>query len=251
MQSLKEFVLHKKHFIVAHRGSSGNAPDNTLAAYKLAIEEGADMIELDVQITQDGVFVAYHDFVPLGLDKDFASLNYEDISKLDVGVGFDIKYKGETIPMLEDALALIQNKCYIILEIKTLAGSNFKENADKLVELFEKYNYLDKTIFGSFNYSALSQLKKLNPEIHTAAIKIPLDTRLPSELKNLIGCESYICSVEELNDVMYEDAINSGIIMGVYSVDTKSQFNDAMKYNIRALGTNFPAKVKEWLNEID
>jgi len=249
MQSLKDFVISKKHFVVAHRGSSGNAPENTIAAYKLAIEEGADMIEMDVQITQDRVFVAYHDFVPLGLEKDFADLNYDDIKKIDVGTGFDIKFKGESIPKLETALELIKNKSYLILEIKTLAGNNFKENADKLIQLIDKYDYLDKTIFGSFNYSALAQLKKIKPSIHTAAIKIPMDSRLPSDLKNLIGCESYICSVEELNDTIYEDAQNSNVILGVYSVDTKSQFLDALKYNIRALGTNFPAKVNEWLND--
>ncbi len=249
MQSLKEFVLNKKHFVVAHRGASGNAPENTLASYKLAIDEGADMIEMDVQITQDSVFVAYHDFVPLGLEKDFADIDYDDIKKIDVGSGFDIKFKGESIPKLETALELIQNKCYLILEIKTLAGNNFKNNADELIELIDRYGYLDKTIFGSFNYSALAQLKKIKPSIHTAAIKIPLDNRLPSDLKNLIGCESYICSVEELNDTNYKDAENSDIILGVYSVDTKSQFLDALKYNIKALGTNFPAKVQEWLSE--
>lgn len=250
MQSLKEFVLDKKHFIVAHRGSSGNAPDNTLASYQLAIDEGADMIEMDVQITQDRVFVAYHDFIPLGMDKDFSDLTFDEISRIDVGSGFDSKFRGETIPKLEDALQLINNKCYLILEIKTLAGSNFKENANSLVELIDKYNYIDKTIFGSFNYSALSQLKKLNPEINTAAIKIPLDNRLPSELNKLIQCDSYICSVEELNDNIYQDAIESNVILGVYSIDTKNQFTDAMRYQIQALGTNFPSKVRAWLNEI-
>lgn len=250
MLSLKDFVIDKKHFVVAHRGASGNAPENTLAAYQLAIDEGADMIEMDVQITQDGVFVAYHDFIPVGMDKDFEDLEYSDIEKIDVGIGYDIKYKGEKIPKLEDALSVIQNKCYVILEIKTLAVKNFKDNSEKLIELIDRFNYLDKTIFGSFNYSALAQLKKMNPNIHTAAIKIPMDNRLPSELKKLIGCESYICSVEEVSDEIYQDAIKSEIIMGVYSVDTKSQFLDAIKYNIRALGTNYPSKVRKWLDEI-
>lgn len=250
MQPLKDFVLNKKHFVVAHRGASGIAPENTLAAYQLAIDEGADMIEMDVQITQDRVFVAYHDFVPFGMKKDFADLDYSDIENIDVGSGFDVKYKGETIPKLEDALNLIQNKSYLTLEIKTLAGNNFKENAENLLDLIEKYNYLDKTIFASFNYSALSQLKKINSRIHTGAIKIPLDNRLPSELKNTIGCESYICSVEELNDVMYNDAKDAKVILGVYSIDTKSQFMDALNYNIKALGTNFPSKVRSWLNEV-
>ncbi len=251
MLTLKEYVLKNNHIIVAHRGASGNAPENTIAAYQLALAEGADMIEMDVQITNDGIFVAYHDFALLNMGKDIVDLDYSQIADIDVGSGFDIKYKGEKIPKLEDAIELIQNKCYLILEIKTLAGKNFKENAEKLVQLIEKYNYLDKTLFASFNYSALGQLKNINPNVHLAAIKIPMDNRLPSELKELIGCESLICSVEELNEEIYQDAADSDVILGVYSVDTKSQFIDAIKYKIKALGTDFPAKVKLWLSEIN
>lgn len=249
MLPLREFVKKHHSFIVAHRGSSGNAPENTLAAYRLAIDDSSDMIEMDVQLTKDKVFIAYHDSIPMGLDKDISDINYSEIADLDIGAGFDSNFAGETIPTLETALELIKDKCYLILEIKTLAGKHFKENANNLLKLVDKIGYLDKAIFASFNYAALQQLKDINPSIHTAAIKIPMDNRLPSEIKDIIGCESYICSVEELNDTMYNDALQSEIILGVYSVDTKSQFLDAKKYNVSAFGTNFPATVRAWLNE--
>ncbi len=249
MISLETFVKNKDILVVAHRGSSGAIPENSLSAYRQAIEDGSDMIEMDVQITLDNQIVAYHDFVPYGFEEDLSNLNYEVISNIDIGNGYDSKYKGEKIPLLEDAIKLIENKNYLMLEIKTIAGNNFTKNAEFLLDLIHKYNYLDKTLVGSFNHSALSILKKIQPNLRTAAIKIPGDVRLPSEIKTSIGCDAFICDIDELNHSVEEDSLNSGLFIGVYSIDTKSQFEEALKYNVTALATNYPSKVRQWLEE--
>jgi len=250
MHSLKDFVTNNKYLLVAHRGSSGVAPENTLIAYQKAIEEGSDMIEMDVQVTSDNQLVTYHDYIPYGFNKGINNLTYEELQKIDVGIGYDTKYKNTQIPLLEHALELIQNKNYLMIEIKTIAINNFKNNSKILIDLIKKYNYIDKTLIGSFNLQALSNIKKDYPEIHTAAIKIPGDNRLPSEIKKIVKCDAYICSYEELSETIVKDAIENDLFIGVYSIDTKSQLIEVLNYNIKAIATNFPKKVREWFDEI-
>ena len=251
MDSVKDFVENNELLIVAHRGSSGTAPENTLTSFRQAIESGCQMIEVDVQLSSDNQFVAYHDFKPFGCSKKISDMTYNEISDIDVGFGFDPSFKGEKIPLLKDVIELVYDKNYLMIEVKTLAGNKFRENAEKLLELINNYNYIDKTIVGSFNHSAINLIKKLNPNIHTAAIKIPGDLRLPSQIKESINCDVFICSVEEINDTYIKDAEACGLVTGVYSIDTKDNLITALNSNITAIATNYPQKVIKWLEEIN
>jgi glycerophosphoryl diester phosphodiesterase len=251
MDSIKQFVESNELLIVAHRGSSGTAPENTMTSFRQALESGCQMIEVDVQLSSDNQFIAYHDFEPIGYNKKISEMTYSEILEIDIGFGFDSAYKGEKIPLLKDVIDLVYNKNYLMIEIKTLAGNKFIENAEKLLNLINKYNYIDKTIVGSFNHSALNLVKKLDPNIHTAAIKIPGDIRLPSQLKASINCDVFICSIEEINDTLLKDAENCGLFTGVYSIDTKDNLITALDNNIKAIATNYPKKIMEWIEEFN
>jgi glycerophosphoryl diester phosphodiesterase len=251
MNPVKNFVENNELLVVAHRGSSGTAPENTLSSFREALESGCQMIEVDVQLSSDNQFIAYHDFVPIGFNKKISDMTYNEISEIDVGFGFDTEFKGEKIPLLKDVIELVYNKNYLMIEIKTLAGNKFRENAEKLLELINHYNYIDKTIFGSFNHSALNLIKKLNPDIHTAAIKIPGDLRLPSQLKTSTNCDVFICAIEEINDLIVIDAKECGLVTGVYSIDTKESLIIALNNNIRAIATNYPKQIIEWIKEFN
>jgi glycerophosphoryl diester phosphodiesterase len=251
MDSVKNFVENNELLIVAHRGSSGTAPENTLASFSQALDSGCQMIEVDVQLSADNQFIAYHDFIPIGFNKKISEMTYEEISEIDVGSGYDPAFKGEKIPLLKDVIELVYDKNYLMIEVKTLAGNKFRENAVKLLNLINSYNYIDKTIVGSFNHSALNLIKKLDPKIHTAAIKIPGDIRLPSELKESINCDVFICSIEEINEAIVKNAENCGLVTGVYSIDTKDSLITALNNNIKAIATNYPKKIMEWIEEIN
>ncbi len=250
MINLKESVNNGNILVVAHRGSSGTAPENTLAAYKEAIDAGAKMIEIDVQITKDNHIVAYHDYYPAGLDKKISELDYDDIKDIDIGSGFDEKFADEKIPLLEEVIKLAKDKCYLMLEIKTITGEKFSQSCNLLLDLIYQYNYEKNTIFGSFNYAALALIKKINPELYTAAIKIPGDKSLPSEIQKVTGCVSFICSVEEFNNEISENAKANDIITGVYSVETKYQLEKVLDLGCKAIATNYPRKIMKLLEEI-
>jgi glycerophosphoryl diester phosphodiesterase len=108
--------------IVAHRGASHEAPENTLAAFKRAWTLGVEAVELDVHLTQDGVPVVIHDATTLrtaGVDRPVAAQTLAELRTLDAGGWKHIKYKGERIPTLAEALATIPGGRTMFVEIKS------------------------------------------------------------------------------------------------------------------------------------
>lgn len=244
MLTLKEFVSSKKVCIAAHRGASGTAPENTMAAFREALEAGVDMIEIDVQFTADGKAIVYHD-ATLGKTSNSKespnNLEYDKLRRLDAGTWFDAKFSGERIPLLIDVLELVKNKVYLSIEIKARKpDAKLQDNLAKLARVIDEYGLTEYVVFASFNYHALRIIKEINPAVHAAAIKIPSSLVLPSEIAADIGIEAFICSVDELNDELTSDARNCGVFLGVYNADTPEAIARAMKYQVWAIGTNFP-----------
>jgi glycerophosphoryl diester phosphodiesterase len=165
MNSLLDVSKSGELLVVAHRGSSGTAPENTISAFRQALDSGAKMVEIDIQITADNKFVVYHDFVPPGHDKRISELNFDEIKDIDIGSAYGNIYAGEKIPLLQEVLELIRDKALLMIEIKTWTGDKIQANMEQLIELIEEFNSLDKTVFGSFNYKVLRDLKQLNPYI--------------------------------------------------------------------------------------
>ncbi len=250
MNSLLDVSKSGELLVVAHRGSSGTAPENTISAFRQALESGAKMVEIDIQITADNKFVVYHDFVPPGHIKRISELNFVEIKDIDIGSAYGSIYAGEKIPLLQEVLELVRDKALLMIEIKTWTGDKIQANMKQLIELIEEYNNLERTIFGSFNYKVLKDLKQLNPNIKTAAIKIPGDDKTPKEIKELTQCEVFIFSVEELTQELMDSAIKEELFTGVYSVDTKANLEIALEYKVRAVATNYPGKIFKWLEEI-
>ena len=109
--------------IIAHRGASGSAPENTLSAFVKAVEAGADMIELDVHQTKDGVVVCIHDEDLSRTTSGNGKVNkftFNELQSFDAGIKFNEKFKGEKIPSLEEVLEQI--KLPLLIEIKKGEG---------------------------------------------------------------------------------------------------------------------------------
>lgn len=243
MLSLYEFEQTKKLMIAAHRGSSGTITENTLAAFADAIELGVNIIELDIQITSDNIPIVYHDYFLPGFDKKISQLNYSEIKDLVIGKESSGNYDSIHIPKLQDVIDLVKGKCYLMIEIKVITGVKFMENVGKLINLILENNYEMNTIFGSFSYDALEKIKSINPNIYTAAIKLPGDKRLPSQIQSEISCDAFICSIDELNQQIDEDTLKNNIFTGVYTVDNENDYARVLKHNVRAIATNYPEKI--------
>lgn len=251
MLTLYQYEQTNKLMIAAHRGSSGRITENTLAAFDDAISTGVKIIELDIQLTYDNRLVVYHDFYMPGTNKKISELSYDEIKDIEIGTAISGKYDSSHIPLLQDVIDLVKNRCYLMIEIKVNSEVKFLQNMNLLIDTVIDNNYYMNTIIGSFNHGVLKKIKQVNPIIYTAAIKLPGDNRLPSEIKKDIACDAFICSIEEINDRIDNDTKDNHIFTGVYTINDEENFRKALNHNVRAIATNYPEKILELLKNYD
>lgn len=158
--------------VTAHRGDSKNAPENTMAAIRLAVENQADIIEIDVRQTKDGVIVLMHDESLLrttGVDKLVGEVNYDFVASLDPGSDFSEDYAGEKIPTLREALEFgRENDIFYNIELKP--EDYYPGYVENVVSLIEEYEYVDNCVVASSDQDVLMKTKMLNPDIKTICI---------------------------------------------------------------------------------
>jgi glycerophosphoryl diester phosphodiesterase len=157
--------------VTAHRGSSKDAPENTLSAIRRAIEDGADFAEIDVQETADGVIVLLHDTDLrriAGLNKTIWQSTYSEIKSLDAGSWFSPDFKGEHIPTLAQALELSRNKIKLNIELKF--NGHDKQLVASAVQIIRDHSFGSQCVITSLNYDGLIKVKKLHPDLKTGFI---------------------------------------------------------------------------------
>lgn len=154
-----------KPLIIAHRGASAEAPENSLAAFMLGVMQKCDMIELDVHLTKDKQVVVIHDHT---LDRttngigEIANLNYEDIKGYDCGKWFSDQYAEEYVPLLEEVLTKVPANVQFNVEIKAAGTPGM---VSSLIDVLRKCDRVESTVISSFHYGCLTELKKQLPEI--------------------------------------------------------------------------------------
>lgn len=250
MISLEKFAEDSPILVAAHRGASGEAPENTLSSFKLAINEGTDMIETDIQISSDEEFIVYHNsnlYDEENITKKISALSLEELKRIDIGSKFSPNFAGEQIPTLGEVLDLIKHRVYISIEIKNFSENSNQRLLEKLIDLIYAKDMNNFTILSSFHYNVLQKVKDIDKNIHTAAIAIPSLRLKPSELLSQLDFDAYICSISGITKSVSNDCIKHNLKLGLYSIDTEKHLAKALKHNVFALGTNFPARLKSLL----
>ncbi len=164
--------MHKP-VLFAHRGLSARAPENTLAAFRLAVEAGADGIETDAHLTRDGRIALIHDEKLLrttGAPGRVAEYTMAELAALDAGSWFDDRFASEGIPELWQLLELVKpTHLQINLELKN--GIERYEGLEQavLAEL-ERFGMLGRIVFSSFNHDSIALVKALEPRAETALL---------------------------------------------------------------------------------
>ena len=166
--------------VVAHRGASAEAPENTMESFRLGVEAGADAIELDVHLTSDGQLAVIHDDT---LDRTtdgsgaIASLTMDEIRKADAGARFarpgdsgtPFADRGLTVPTLPEVLAWLPDGVGVVVEIKAPAA------ADAVVEALATHpvRETDRCAVISFHEAAIDRVRELDPGIRTGYLLVP------------------------------------------------------------------------------
>lgn len=176
--------MSRTPLIIAHRGASAHAPENTMAAFRLAVDQGSDGVEFDVQLARDDVPVVIHDTTlkrTAGRPENVAALTSIQLSEIDAGSWFNRRYPSrahnhhtlETIPTLEAVLSLFESQIGpIYIELKCDAA-NFRPLTETACSIIRDSQLLPRIIVKSFRLDAVAEVRRLLPEARTAALFEP------------------------------------------------------------------------------
>jgi glycerophosphoryl diester phosphodiesterase len=229
--------------IWGHRGASGDAPENTLAAFQMASSVGADGIELDVHFTRDREIVVTHDDDTArvtGYKGLISNLTLAQLKKLDFSCGM-AAYKGETIPTLEEVLALIKpGKLHINIELKTN-----DENPNGLEEacqaLVEKCGMEERILYSSFNHYSLARMRSIAPHMKCGTLYSNKPYR-PWEYAKSFGCSAVHPQLGSVNTIGYmEECHKAGIACNVWTVNSAQDIKAMLDLAVDGIITNYPA----------
>ena len=186
--------------VIAHRGASHLAPENTVSAFRLAASMGVDGIEFDTLLTADNQLVVHHEYITdlhCPVHKVIPQCTLAELKELDFGSWKGEKWAGEKIPTFAEALEACSAVDHIQVEFKSPLGANATTDqdafAERIVEEVESSGLADKIIVTSFNHGILSRVKKLAPDQRVGVLTLnSLDSYLspPPALLQAIGLES-------------------------------------------------------------
>lgn len=151
--------------VIAHRGASARAPENTLASIELAIEEGADWVEIDVQETSDGQVAVFHDsdFMKLaGNPLKIWDATTADLQAIDIGSSFSPKFRNERAPLLRDVLELCKSRAKLLIELKYYGQDEQLEQ--RVLDVVAEHEMESQVKYMSLKLPAVRKLKTLDPQ---------------------------------------------------------------------------------------
>jgi len=225
--------------VLGHRGCAGLEPENTIRAFKRAIDLGVDLIEFDVRMTKDKKLVIIHDEKldrttnGQGFVRDF---NFEEIRKFDAG-------KGEKIPSLEGTLDFLKNQePTIVIEIKE------PETTEKILKIINREKIKDKVIIVSFWLETLKKIKEINPKIKTAAL-------FRKEVKNIIPLIKKIkadglgLEYHSIDKEIVKDCHKENLEINAWTVNEIEDIERMIKLGVDIISSNYPNRVLEILKK--
>lgn len=150
--------------VIAHRGSSAAAPENTLAAFRLAVEQGADFVELDVQESADGEVLVVHDSDLMKIGGAPFKIWETDAARLrtvDIGSHAGPQFSGERVPTLAEALAVCKGRARVVVELKSYGHDQHLQ--ERVAAIVEAAGMADDCIYMSLDHAMVGRMKRLRP----------------------------------------------------------------------------------------
>lgn len=230
--------------IIAHRGASAYAPENTLASFKLALQQGADAIELDAKLSADQQVVVIHDSTvdrttpQKGRVRDFI---IADLHKMDAGSHFDIAFKGEPIPTLEEVLKAVGQLTYINIELTNYA-TPLDNLPEKAAELVKQYKLAQRIFFSSFNIIALLRVRRILSETPIGLLALPgwQGALARSVFSRLVRFQSLHPEMRDATPQLIQSAHHRGQKVFVYTVNREEDMRMLFENHVDGIFTDDP-----------
>ncbi len=250
--------------IIGHRGASAVAPENTLAAFSHAFDVGADGIELDVRLANDGVPVVIHDATlkrTAGDRRSVGEMTSAELARTNVGSWFNRtqprlarrEYSKEFVPTLEEVFPILKsNDRLAYIELKIDRRQEYRALVESVATLISNHKLLKQIIVISFNLEALTQMRELNSSIRTGALFEPRRPVHRVVRKHPMITAALNCGASEIllhrviaTRRIIEAASDANLLPVVWTVDDRKWIERARTRGIHALITNKPAKMNK------
>ncbi len=223
--------------VIAHRAGAALAPENTLAALERAIQIGADIAEIDVQMTQDGVLVAMHDDSlerTTGMCCCVWEANWTNVQQADAGSWYSLHYAGEQIPTLEALLSAAKGKIPLMIEIKCTGHE--QGTVEKVVKLIQAAGMENSCTLGCADIRHLAQSKALAPALETVYIGAVKDPALFA----LDYVDRFSLPMDSLTPEMVALAKDYGKPIYTWTPDTREELQEALAFGVDGVVTDNP-----------
>jgi len=247
--------------VVAHRGGAALAPENTLGAFKNAVQLGVDMVECDVHLSQDGELVVMHDpdltrtTNGRGL---ISELPLADLKKLNAAAKFSGTWPAvEPIPTLGEVLDAVKGKAGVQIEIKvTKFPGRYPGIEQKVIDAVKSRGMADQVLIISFDFPTLVDVKKIDPAIKTGALTdaswmLGHSAKSPEEIVDEIvqstGADYYLPAAGGVTETLIKAAHARGLKIGTWTVDAPADMERLAGQGIDAITTNKPDELKRVL----
>jgi len=232
----------------AHRGASAYAPENTLPAFELAIEQGADGIELDVQLTRDDEVVAIHDET---LERTttgngwVAAHSLEALRLLDASAG-DERFAGTRIPTLAEVLALAKGTgMRVNIELKN-SRIRYKGLEERVLEVVAAHDVADQVVLSSFNHYSVRHLRSLAAEATLGALySDPLFK--PWRYAAKLGVDALHPPLRSTGRKLVERSHEHGLAVHVWTVNDADDLRRMIRIGVDAVITNHPDMARSYV----
>lgn len=246
--------MSQRPIIIAHRGFSDEAPENSFAAFQRAIDVDADMIELDVRLSSDNIPVVFHDKRLQRTSGGKGSVHEktsEQLCEIDNGSWFSPKFRRERIPLLSEVLAKLKNETRLNIEIKPdVQSTNSSSTVELVLNEIIKAKAQTRVMVTSFNHIMIKEFTDLDRSISTGVIYNPIThfRKSPSKLLANARAEVFVCSTYQMNSDVVNDAQKNGFKIFVYAVKTGRDVQRMLDLGVDGLICNNPKFVRETVN---
>ena len=229
--------------VIAHRGFSGAAPENTLAAVRAAIDLQADMVEIDVTLSSDEHIVVIHDET---LDRTtdgsgpVSDFSLAELQLLDAGSWFDATFAGEKIPTLDSVLDEVKNRILLNVGIKSEAVD--RGIVAKVASAIRSHKMTHLVVVSSFSPAALEQMHEEAPEIRTAVLYNARIHQGQDAVDITTGLDASVFNIkrQRLTKQMLRRCRNHDIPVGIYTVNKPRRMRKMIKRGVAAVFTDHP-----------
>ncbi len=228
--------------VIAHRGASGERPENTLAAYELAVEQRADMLELDLHRTRDGAIVIAHDaeLKALGGRGEIADATLDEVRALDAG-------QGERVPTLDEVLDRLGARIPMNLELKRGTRERYAGLEAQALEAVASRELASRMLFSSFYDPVVARLRELSDK---ARIGLLVSRRFPQGAvarARALRAEALHPEAALASRELIDEAHGAGLAVYVFTVDDPGEMRRLLELGVDGLFTNYPARLRALL----